>query len=270
MHTPLVPQIHKLSNRQPLTLLIAQDDTSRSFGLANYICSARVVEETIMDARGIPRVHPLGAAERCIADERMAATIVVASVKVSAVVIFFRPIQLIVGESRVVEAAKETQHMRIIVQVSEVIAMVFQVSGFVPAFGYTRGVLPFVEELQVFGGLPVYDFEGEVLVYFGDVAGVADALGSGLGAADGMAGVNAFGRELHGEVVVLGHDRIVGKRRAHLLVDTVAEDPDGAGTSWGCGALPEGAAEDEEFGGARDGVVGEVPGFGVFDGEAGG
>ena len=222
-----MPQIHKLSNRQPLTLLIAQNDTSRSFGFANYIGSARVVEETIMDARGIPRVYPLGAAERCIADEGMAATIVVASVKVCAVVIFFRPIQLIVGESRVVEAAKETQHMRIIVQVSEVIAMVFQVSGFVPSFGYTRGVLPFVEELQVFGGLPVYDFEGEVLVYFGDVAGVADALGSGLGAADGMAGVNAFGWELHGEVVVLGHQRVGKKGCAEVAVDTVAKDPDG-------------------------------------------
>jgi hypothetical protein len=67
-----------------LTLLIAQNDTSRSFGFANYIGSARVVEETIMDARGIPRVYPLGAAERCIADEGMAATIVVASVKVVA------------------------------------------------------------------------------------------------------------------------------------------------------------------------------------------
>ena len=148
--------------------------------------------------------------------------------------------------------------------------MVFQVSGFVPAFGYTRGVLPFVEELQVFGGLPVYDFEGEVLVYFGDVARVADALGSGLGAADGMAGVDAFGRELHGEVVVLGHQRVGRKGCAEVAVDAVAEDPDGAGTSWGCGALPEGATEDEEFGGARNGVVWEVPGFGVFDGEAGG
>lgn len=108
--------------------------------------------------------------------------------------------------------------------------MVFEVACFVPAFCYARVVLPCVEEIEVVGGCPVHDLQREMLVHFGDVARVADTLGSGLGATDGVAGVDALRRELHGEVVVLRHDWVVGEGCAEVCINAVAEDPDRART----------------------------------------
>jgi hypothetical protein len=183
-----------------------------------------------MDAGTIPCVYAFGAAEGGVADKTVATAIVVSRVKVSAVMVFFCPVEFVVGKRCIVETAKETQDMRVVVKVAEVIAVVFEISCFVPSFGDTGVVLPCVEEIEVVGGCPVYHLQGEVLVYFGDVAGVADALGSGFGATDGVAGVDALGREFHGEVVVLGHDWVVGEWCAEGCVNAVAEDPDGTRT----------------------------------------
>ena len=101
-------QIHKLANRQPLTLLVAQNNAAGSFRLTHHIFSAWVVEEAVVDAGGVPCVDAFGAAEGGVADEGVAAAVVVAGRKVGAVVVFFCPVELVVGEWCGVETAKET------------------------------------------------------------------------------------------------------------------------------------------------------------------
>lgn len=108
-------QIHKLSNRQPLTLFITQNNAAGSFGLANDIFSAWVVEETVVDAGGVPCVDAFCAAERGVADEGVAAAVVGAGGEVGAVVVFFCPVEFVVGEWGIVETTKETQYMGIVV-----------------------------------------------------------------------------------------------------------------------------------------------------------
>jgi len=108
-------QIHKLANRQPLTLLVTEDNAAGSFRLTNDIFSAWVVEETVVDAGGVPCVDAFCAAEGGVADEGVAAAVVGARGEVSAVVVFFCPVEFVVGERGIVETAKETQYMRIVV-----------------------------------------------------------------------------------------------------------------------------------------------------------
>jgi hypothetical protein len=196
----------------------------------------------------------------------VAAAVVVPGFEVSTIMVFFCPVEFVVGEGFVVEAAEETQDVGIVVQVSEVIAMVFEVSCFVPSFCDAWVILPCVEEIEMFGGCPINNLERKVLVHFGDVAGIANALGSRFWAADRMAGVDALRGELHGEVVVLGHQRVVGERCAERGINAVAEDPDGTRTSGRRGTLPKRATQDEELVAARDGLVGQMPCSGMFDG----
>lgn len=165
-----------------------------------------------MDATAIPSIYSFGSAEGRVADQGVAAAIVVAGVKVSTVVVFSCPVQLIVAESGIVKATKQAQDMGIIVQVSEVVAMVFKISCFIPSFCNSGIILPFVEQIEVFSICPIDDFEREVLIDFGDVTRVADALRGGLRATNRMPGVDALVGKLHGEVMILWHQRVVRER----------------------------------------------------------
>lgn len=81
-------QIHILPNRQTLSILVAQDDSSRSLGFAHDVTCPRVVQEAVVDAAGIPRVDAVCSAEGVVADEGVAAAVVGVGVVVGAVVIF--------------------------------------------------------------------------------------------------------------------------------------------------------------------------------------
>lgn len=81
-------QIHILANRQPLRILIRQNRPPRSLGFADDISRPRLVKKTVMDARRVPRVDALRAAERCVAHERVPAAVVVACIVMRAEVIF--------------------------------------------------------------------------------------------------------------------------------------------------------------------------------------
>ena len=83
-------QVDVLADYQALRLLVRQDGRARGLGLAHDIRRARLVQEAIVDAAGVPCVDPMRAAERFVADERMAAPVVVAGVVVGAVVILLR------------------------------------------------------------------------------------------------------------------------------------------------------------------------------------
>ena len=67
MHTPLVPQIHILANRQTLTILIAEDGSACGFRLADHVGGARIVEEAVVDAAAVPGVDALGPSEGGVA-----------------------------------------------------------------------------------------------------------------------------------------------------------------------------------------------------------
>ena len=69
MHGALVTEIDVLVNNQTLRILVRQDSRTGGLGLAHGILRARIIQEAIMDAAGVPGVNPLGAAEFCIADE---------------------------------------------------------------------------------------------------------------------------------------------------------------------------------------------------------
>lgn len=63
------------------------------------------------------------------------------------VVVFGCPVEFVVGEACRVEAAEEAEDVGVVVEVAEVIAVVFEGAGFVPTCCYARRVLPVVEEL---------------------------------------------------------------------------------------------------------------------------
>jgi hypothetical protein len=82
-----MPEVDVFADRETLGILIRQNRGSGSFGLTDYIGCAWVVQETVVDAAGVPGIHAMSAAEACVADERVAATIVVAGVVVGAIVV---------------------------------------------------------------------------------------------------------------------------------------------------------------------------------------
>lgn len=90
MNRPFVAQVDILADYQALRLLIRQNCRARGLGLAHDVGRARLVQEAIVDAAGVPCVDPMRAAERFVADERMATPIVVSGVVVGAVVILLR------------------------------------------------------------------------------------------------------------------------------------------------------------------------------------
>jgi hypothetical protein len=100
--------------------------------------------------------------------------------------------------------------VRVEVQFAEVLAVFVDRACFVPAFGDSRVVLPGVEQFDVLCALPVDDFEREVLVQLWDVAAVADGARSRFGLASRVECVNWLLWELHRELLVLGHGRILG------------------------------------------------------------
>lgn len=77
MHAPLMPQINILANRQALTILVSEDNRARGFWFADGVAGARVVEENVVDAAAVPCVYAFGAAEGGVADEGVAAAVVV-------------------------------------------------------------------------------------------------------------------------------------------------------------------------------------------------
>ena len=81
-------QIDITPDHEALSILVRQDGRPRGTGLAHHVSGARVVEEAVVDAARVPRVDALRAAKRRVADKRMAATVVVAGVEVSAAMIF--------------------------------------------------------------------------------------------------------------------------------------------------------------------------------------
>jgi len=74
------------------------------------------------------------------------------------------PVELVVREARLVEAAEQAQNVRVEVELAEILAVLVERASLVPAFGDARVVLPGVEQLQVLIVLPVDHFEREVLV----------------------------------------------------------------------------------------------------------
>lgn len=83
-----MPQIHVFPNRQALRVLVTQDCPTSCLGLADNVATAHIVKEAVVDARGVPCVDALGAAEGVVADKRVATAVVGCGVVVSAVVVF--------------------------------------------------------------------------------------------------------------------------------------------------------------------------------------
>lgn len=81
-------QVYIFANGEALGVLVGQDDGARGFGLADDVGGSRVVQEAVVDAARIPCVDALRAAERCVADQRMAPSIVVAGIVMRSVVVF--------------------------------------------------------------------------------------------------------------------------------------------------------------------------------------
>lgn len=149
--------------------------------------------------------------------------------------------------------------MGIVVEAAQVLAVLVQGARLVPPLGDARIVLPGVEELEVLVVLPVDDFEREVLVYFGDVAAVHDGADVRLRTADGVARVDWLVGKLHRDLVVLGHERVLGQRRAQRPVCAVSYHPDWTRTRRRCGTLPECTSEDQQLFRARVEVVCRTP-----------
>lgn len=198
----------------------------------------------------------------------MAATVVWRGVVVSAVVVLFRPVELKISKAGIIKAAKEAENMGIIMEFAEVISMLIHSARLVPALRDARVILPFVEEREVRCVLIVDDFEREVLCNLGDVATIDDGAWVRLGAARGMARINWLVWEFHCDLVVLGHDGVLGQWLTEGSVCAISHCPDGARASWRRGTLPECAAEDEEVVRAGGGLELGVPLGWVLDAEA--
>lgn len=85
-----MPQIHILSNDQPLGILIRENRAPRSLRLSHNVGRAWVVEKAVVDAARVPGVDALGPAERGVADERVPAAVVVACIVVGAEMVFLQ------------------------------------------------------------------------------------------------------------------------------------------------------------------------------------
>lgn len=135
------------------------------------------------------------------------------------------PVELVVGEARLIEAAEQAQNVRVEVKLAEVLAVLIERASLVPAFGDARVVLPGVEQLQVLIVLPVNHFEREVLVQLWDVAAVADGPRVRLGLASWVECVDWLLGELHSELLVLRHGRILGHGLPDEPLSPIAKSP---------------------------------------------
>jgi hypothetical protein len=82
-----VAEIDILANDQALGVFVGQNSSAGGLGFADDARRARLVQEAVVDAAGVPGVDTLRAAEGRIADQRVAAAVVVAGVVVGAEVI---------------------------------------------------------------------------------------------------------------------------------------------------------------------------------------
>jgi hypothetical protein len=82
-----MPKVNITSDDQTLRILVGQDSPPCSFRLAYRICSARIVQEHVVDAARVPSVDSFCASEGFIANERVPSTIIVSSIVVSSVMI---------------------------------------------------------------------------------------------------------------------------------------------------------------------------------------
>lgn len=87
-------QVHVLADGQSHRVLVRENGTASRFRLADHVCRAHVVEEAIVDTARIPCVDAMRAAERGVADERVAAAVVVFGLVVSAVVVLLRRVSI--------------------------------------------------------------------------------------------------------------------------------------------------------------------------------
>lgn len=152
-----------------------------------------------------------------------------------------------VGEESIVELGQHRNLVRVLVDLAQVLAMLVERAGLVPALRDARIVLPLVEELQVLLVGVVERPDGEELVQVRDVAAVDHRARRGLGRPHWVHGVHAHVGELGREGVL---DRVQGvcrQRPAQAAVDAVVGDPDGARSKGRARALPEGAAVDEQL-----------------------
>jgi hypothetical protein len=56
-------KVNILADSEALRVLIGQNGGTSCFGLSNDIRSSRVIQETVVDAAGIPCIDTLGSAE---------------------------------------------------------------------------------------------------------------------------------------------------------------------------------------------------------------
>lgn len=141
-------------------------------------------------------------------------------------VAYLCPVELVVRETRLVEAAEQAQDVRVEVELAEVLAVLIQRASLVPAFGDSRVVLPGVEQFQMLFVLPVDHFEREVLVQLRDVATVADRSRVRFGLASWVECVDWLLRELHSKLLVLRHGRVFGHGFPDGSLGSIANSPD--------------------------------------------
>ena len=175
------------------------------------------------------------------------------------------PVQLVVREARVVEAAEQAQDVWVKVQFSEILAVFVDRAGFIPALGDSGVVLPGVEQFDVFCALPVDYFEGEVLVQLGDVAAVADGSWVRFGLAGRVHGVDRLLGELVGELLMFRHRWVLGDRLPDGTLRTIACGPDRTGACRRSSTLPECAPQHQDVAIADAGILDFPPWFRVLD-----
>lgn len=118
------------------------------------------------------------------------------------------------------------------VQLSQVFPVLVQRARLIPALGNARVVLPCVEEPQVLVVLPVDHLEREVHVAFHDVTAVRDRAGMRLRPADRVARVDWLVGEAVRDLVILGHQRVLGEWRPQIPICVLSDHPDGTGPRW--------------------------------------
>lgn len=160
--------------------------------------------------------------------------------------------------------------MRVEVQLAEVLAVLVERAGLVPALGDARVVLPRVEQLQVLRVLPVDDFEREVLVELRDVAAVADGTRVRFGLPRRVHGVDRLLGEFHRELLVLGHRWILGDGLPGEPLGAVAYSPDRPRACWRSGSLPECASQDQQVAVGDTVILHRPPWSRVLDCKSGG
>lgn len=77
---------------------------------------------------------------------------------------YLGPIQLIVCETRLVEAPEQAEDVRVFVQLAQILAMLVQRPCLIPPRRNAWVILPCVEERQVFRILPINRLQREVCV----------------------------------------------------------------------------------------------------------